>query len=72
MGRRKLMIDEKTSKMISKALIDLDNMSRFNEEFTGVVHHLVLNLYKELKIDFPEELKNYKFKNTNPFNPRDN
>jgi len=60
-------IDIKTAQMISKALIDLDNMAKFNEEFTGVVHHMVLNLYKELKIDFPKELKDYKFKNKNPW-----
>ena len=53
--------------MISKALIDLTNSAKFQEEFMGVIHGLVLHLYTKQGIEIPNYLKNYKFKNKNPW-----
>ena len=60
-------IDPKTAKMISKALMDLDNMAKFQEEFCGVLHGMVLELYNQMGIKIPKEFTEYKFKNKNPW-----
>jgi len=63
--------DEKTRIMLTKSLEDLNNMTKFMEEFTGLVHHMVLHLYKETKIPLPENLKDYRFRNKNPWGESD-
>jgi len=60
-------IDPKTAEMISKALIDLNQMARFQEEFIGVLHGMVLQLYNELGVKIPKEFTEYKFVNKNPW-----
>jgi len=56
------------SMRISKSMIDLDNMIKFIEEFTGVLHHMVLDLYQQTGKEMPKHIKDYKFKNKNPWN----
>lgn len=59
--------DDKTRMMLSRAIDDLINMTKFMEEFTGIVHHMVLDLYYQTGFEIPEHIRNYKFKNKNPW-----
>jgi len=65
-------IDPKTAEMISNALMDLTNASKFQEEFVGLLHGMVLELYTKQGIQIPKKFINYKFKNKNPWGNDDN
>ena len=53
--------------MLSKSLEDLTNISKFNAEFTGVVHAMVLELYNQQGLKLPKPIRDYKFRNVNPW-----
>lgn len=63
--------DAKTRMMLAKAIDDLSNMAKFNEEFTGVLHHMVLDLYKQTGKKIPASIKDYKFKSKDPWRTHD-
>ena len=63
--------DDKTRMMLSKSLEDLVNMAKFMEEFTGIVHHMVLDLYKQTGKKIPKYITDYKFRNKNPWGDDD-
>jgi len=63
--------DDKTRMMLSKSLEDLVNMAKFMEEFTGIVHHMVLDLYKQTGKKIPKHITDYKFRNKNPWGDDD-
>jgi len=58
--------------MQAKAMTNLINMVKFMEEFTGVVHQLVLDLYRQTGKEIPNSFIDYKFKNVNPWTECDN
>ena len=60
-------MDDITAKMLTKALEDLSNMVKFQEEFTGVLHNMVLNLYNQTNTPIPKHIKEYEFQNKNPW-----
>jgi len=64
-------MDKVTAEMISKAFEDLNNMVKFQGEFMGVLHGMVLELFNQQGIKIPKEFTEYKFKNKDPWNPKE-
>ena len=63
--------DDKTRMMLSKAIDDLVLMQKFQEEFLGVLHQMVIELYNQGGWKIPKSITEYKFKNKNPWRPKD-
>ena len=59
--------DDQTRMMLSKAIDDLNNMTKYMEEFCGVLHAMVLELYNQQGIEIPKSIRDYKFRNKNPW-----
>lgn len=59
--------DDKTRMMLSKAIEDLVKMQKFQEEFLGLLHQMVLELYNRADFNISDDFLNYKFKNKNPW-----
>ena len=65
-----MSFDDKTRLMLSKAIDDLSTMAKFQEEFIGLLHQMVLDLYKQNNLELPEYFHSYQFKNKNPWSNR--
>lgn len=64
--------DDKTRMMLAKAIEDLSDMTKFMEEFIGICHHMILDLYKQTGKEMPSHIKEYKFRNKNPWGEPEN
>ena len=64
-------IDRITAEMLSKAFQDVEVSMRFQEEFIGMIHAMILDLYKQTNIQIPEYFVNYKFINKSPWSKND-
>ena len=64
-------MDKKTIELLTKAITDLNQAAKFNEEFTGQVHHMVLELYNQLGFKIPDDIANYEFRNKSPWSNED-
>ena len=66
-----MSFDDKTRIMLSKAIQDIIEMQKFQEEFCGVLHGMVLELYNQHGLKIPREFTEYKFKHKNPWGDSD-
>ena len=52
---------------LSKSIISIDRFMKRHDEALGVLHQLILDLYKQNKLEIPDSFKEYRWKTEDPY-----
>ncbi len=52
---------------MSKAILSIESFCKRHDESLGVLHQMILDLYKQTGKTIPDSIKNYKFKTADPW-----
>ena len=52
---------------LAKSIIQMDRFMKRHDEVLGVLHQLILDLYKQNKLEIPDSFKEYRWKTEDPY-----